>query len=281
VSDVVTLTLRAAPAEPLELDGLTADRTSGLSEREIAALPAWLGAREGKLGDFFDVRGARSDRVRVEGTLTNVHGLAARMAGGELVIDGDAGRRVGDGMTGGSVEARGSVGDEAGLAMAGGVLKILGSAGDRLGAATPGASKGMTGGEIIVRGSAGAEAAARARRGLVVIGGDTGGDAARAMIAGTLVVFGRTGPRPGQGSKRGSIVALGGIDVPVTYWLACTYEPPHVRLLLPYLRKRYGVDVDDRMVSGRYRRYCGDAGNPGRGEILEWTESAFSGNVAS
>lgn len=268
----MTLTLRAAPVEPLELVGLTADRIGGLGEREIAALPAWLGTREAKLGDFFDVRGERSDRVRVEGSLANVHGLAARMSGGELVIGGDAGRHVADGMTGGSVEVRGSVSDDAGLAMAGGVLKIFGSAGDRLGAAAPGASKGMTGGEIVVLGSVGADAAARARRGLVVIGRDVGADAARAMIAGTLVVFGRTGARPGRGSKRGTIVALGGIEVPVTYWFACTYEPPLVRLLLTYLRKRYGLTIDDRMIGGRYRRHCGDAGNPGRGEILEWVK---------
>jgi hypothetical protein len=37
-----------------------------------------------------------------------------------------------------------------------------------------------------------------------------------------------------------------------------------------HLRRGYGLDVDDRVVDGRYRRYCGDAGNPGKGEILEW-----------
>jgi formylmethanofuran dehydrogenase subunit C len=173
--------------------------------------------------------------MRVEGALAQVNGLGAGMAGGELVIDGDAGRRAG---------------------------------------------AGMTGGEIIVMGSAGAEVAARARRGLVVAAGEVGADAARAMIAGTLVVFGRTGARSGRGSRRGSIVALGGIDVPVAYWCACTYEPPHVRLMLTYLRRRYGLRVDERMVSGRYRRYCGDAGNPGRGEILEWTEAAFGNSLA-
>jgi formylmethanofuran dehydrogenase subunit C len=281
VSDIVTLTLRAVPGEPLDVDSLAADRISSLSEREIAALPAWLGAREARLGDFFEVRGERSNRVRVAGQLANVHGLGARMAGGELVIEGDAGRRVAEGMTGGAVEVHGSVGDDAGVAMSGGVLRISGGAGDRIGGATPGASKGMTGGEIIVAGSAGADAAARVRRGLIVVGGGTGADAGRAMIAGTLVVFGRTGPRPGRGSKRGSIVALGGIDVPVTYWFACTYEPPHVRLLLMYLRRRYGMAVDDRMIAGQYRRHCGDAGNPGRGEILEWIQPAFRSDVAN
>jgi formylmethanofuran dehydrogenase subunit C len=225
--NVVTLSLRAPLSEPLDVEGVTADRVAGLSEREIAGLPVRLGAR--------DVRGGRSVRMRVEGALAQVNGLGAGMAGGELVIDGDAGCRV---------------------------------------------AAGMTGGEIIVMGSAGAEVAARARRGLVVVAGDAGADAARAMIAGTLVVFGRTGARSGCGSRRGSIVALGGIDVPVAYWCACTYEPPHVRLMLTYLRRRYGLRVDERMVSGRYRRYCGDAGNPGRGEILEWTEAAFGNSLA-
>ena len=56
----------------------------------------------------------------------------------------------------------------------------------------------------------------------------------------------------------------------MTYWYACTFRPPHVRLTMTYLRRRYGVAIDERVVGGRYRRYCGDAGNPGKGEILEW-----------
>jgi len=91
------------------------------------------------------------------------------------------------------------------------------------------------------------------------------------MIAGTLVVLGRTGPEPGRSSKRGTIVAVGGVDVPVTYWLACTFQPPHVRLTMTYLQRRYALRIDDRVAEGTYRRYCGDAGDQGRGEILEWT----------
>jgi hypothetical protein len=36
------------------------------------------------------------------------------------------------------------------------------------------------------------------------------------------------------------------------------------------VRRRYGVDIVEEVIIGRYRRYCGDAGDPGRGEILEW-----------
>ncbi len=273
MSDLVTLTLRTPLDAALDVDGVSADRFSGLTEREVAALPVRFGPRTAQLGDFFAVRGERSARVRVEGavnSLANIHGLAAGAAGGEMVIDGNAGRRVASAMTGGSVEVRGNVADEAGLAMAGGTLRVTGNAGDRLGAAAPGASKGMTGGEIVISGSAGADVGARARRGLIVVGGSVGESAAHAMIAGTIVVFGRVGPGPGRASQRGSIIAVGGLEVPVAYWYACTFRPPHVRLTMTYLRRRYGVAIHERVVGGRYRRYCGDAGNPGNGEILEW-----------
>jgi formylmethanofuran dehydrogenase subunit C len=270
MSVVVALELRGPVEGVVEVSGVGADRFAALGEREIAALPAWAGTRQGALGDFFKVRGERSARVVILGSVANVNGLGAGMAGGELIIDGDAGDRVGAGMTGGLVDVRGHVRDDAGAAMGGGVLRVSGNAGDRLGAATPGASKGMTGGEIVVRGSAGSEAGARVRRGLIVVGGDAGAFAARAMIAGTLVVLGRTGAGPGRSSKRGTIIAVGGIDVPVTYWLACAFQPPHVRLTMTYLSRRYGLPVDHRVPGGVYRRYCGDAGNQGRGEILEW-----------
>jgi formylmethanofuran dehydrogenase subunit C len=273
VSDTVTLTLRAAADSSIEVEGLTPDRLASLSEKDIAALPAWQGSQQARVGDFFDVRGERSARVRVAGQLARVHGIGAGMTGGELVIDGNAGARTGAQMTGGRLDVLGNAGDDAGMAMAGGVLRIRGSAADRLGAAAPGASKGMTGGEIVVDGSAGADIAARSRRGLVIVGGDAGADAARATIAGTLVVIGKIGANPGRASKRGSIIALGGVEAPATYWYACTYQPPHVRLTLTYIVRQYGMAVDARFLDGRYRRFCGDAGTPGRGEILEWVTS--------
>lgn len=250
MSDLITLTLRAPLVDVLDLDGIHPERVAGLSEKEIAALPVWLGSREVQLGTFFTVRGHRATHIRIEGDLARVN-------------------RLGAGMSGGRMDVAGNVGDDAGMAMTGGALHISGNAGDRLCAATPGASKGMTGGEAIVLGSAGRDAGARARRGLIVIGGDTGAQTARDIIAGTVVVVGRTGDMAGLRSKRGSIVAVGGIDVPSTYQYACTYEPPYVRLLMTYLRRTYALAIRDEVVTGQYRRFCGDAGDPGKGEILE------------
>ena len=270
-SDVIRLTLRGSIDQPVEIDGLTPDRTATLSEAEIATLPVFIGSRRAAVGDFFVVDGERSDRLHIEGDLRNVDGLGTAMTSGELFVHGSAGARVGAGMMGGWIDIRGDAADDAGVGMSGGALRISGDAGDRLGAAPAGAAKGMTGGEIVVKGSAGSEVAARARRGLIAVGGDVGADAARAIIAGTVVVFGRTGTDPGRGSKRGSIVALGEIDIPATYDYACTYQPTYVRMLLTYLDRRYGVTAEERALDGPYARYCGDAGHPGKGEILAYT----------
>lgn len=270
MSDAVTLTLRATPDGPLDLSQIAPDRFAALTERDITALPVWMGARQATVGDFFTVEGGSAARVRVIGSTARLDGLGSMMSGGELLVEGDAGRDLAAGMTGGLVELRGSAGDGAGAGMAGGTLQIRGSAGDRLGAAAAGASKGMTGGEIVVGGSAGAEAAARARRGLVVVAGDVGAGGARAMIAGSLIVLGRAAAGAGEGSKRGSVVAVGGLEVPATYAYACTYRPPHLALTFTYLRRRYGLAVSEQAVTGLYRRYCGDAGDVGKGEILQW-----------
>jgi formylmethanofuran dehydrogenase subunit C len=271
MGDLITLTLRGPLNARVEIEGLTADRLAAASSREISELAVWTGSRRASLGDFFAVEGERALTVRLAGDLSRVDGIGAGMTAGALVVDGSVGRGVGAAMSGGSIVVNGDAGDDAGVAMAGGVLRVNGRAGDRLGAAQPGAARGMTGGEIIVTGSAGERAASRARRGLVVIGGDAGAHAAHAIIAGTLVVCGSIGDAAGRGSKRGTIVALGEIAVPPTYAYACTFEPPYVRVLMTHLRRRHELQLADGAVTGRYRRFCGDAGEPGKGEILVWT----------
>jgi len=252
VSEAVVLTLRAPLDAALDMTGITPDRCAPLSRAEIAALPVWVGRERAVLGDVFDVRGERAARVEIEGDLSKACGVGARMTSGLLHV-------------------RGNVGDDAGQAMSGGVLRVDGHAGDRLGGPSPGASKGMTGGEVVVFGSTGASPAALVRRGLVAVAGGAGAYAGRGMIAGTLLALGPLGELPGAGNKRGSIIAAGGVPVPASYRWACSYEPPHVRLLLTSLRRRFGFPCDPALLNGRFDRYCGDAGEPGKGEILVWT----------
>jgi len=245
------LSLTQALDHPLVADCIVPDRFAALTTKEIATLRVTHGGRTARLGDFFKVSGERSASVRLEGNLEKVEGIGAGMAGGDLVIEGSAGRDLG-------------------LAMAGGRIDVRGGAGENAGGARPGAAKGMTGGEIMVRGTVGDDAGARMRRGLLVVMGDAGRGTGRAMIAGTVVLFGKTGPGAGRFLKRGSIVALGTIERPATFRYACTYRPPHINLLLRYLRTRAGVPVSDGQVGGRYERYSGDFAELGKGEILQW-----------
>lgn len=252
MSNTITLSLTTQPQHALVADSVAADRFTTLSEKAIAELPMLCGGRSGQLGDFFQVRGERSSTVRVEGDLGRVEAIGTAMAGGELVIEG-------------------SVGRDLGLAMSGGRIDVHGNAGDNAGGAQPGAARGMTGGEIIVRGSVADEAGARMRRGLFVVTGDAGRGTGKGMIAGTVVVCGTAAPGTGRFLKRGSIVALGHIEHLATFSYACAYRPPHVALLLRYLRSCAGVPLPDRYLTGRYERYSGDLAELGRGEILQWS----------
>jgi formylmethanofuran dehydrogenase subunit C len=269
MSGWVTLTPRDTLPVGLELDGFDPAACAERSHLDIASTPLWCGVRTRALGDLFRIDGEYSDQVRIAGPLGGVDGVGASMSGGALVVEGHVGNRAGAGMTGGRLIIEGDVGDDAAIGMRGGFVQVTGTAGDRLAAGFPGASKGMSGGEVLVGGAAGSDVAARLRRGLVVVGDRVGPVAARDMIAGTLVVCGATGVGAGARNKRGSIIALGGGVVPPTYRYACTYEPPFVRLLLIYLQRQRGLVIPRAWIDGRYRRYCGDAGRPGRGEFLE------------
>ena len=74
-------------------------------------------------------------------------------------------------------------------------------------------------------------------------------------------------------NKRGSVIAIGGIEVPSYYRYACTFRPPHLRVTLTYLARRYCLSFEAAMVNGRYRRFCGDLLAPGKGEILVWVSA--------
>jgi formylmethanofuran dehydrogenase subunit C len=204
------------------------------------------------LGEVCDVKGEPAGRIRFEGDLSPVDRLAAGLTEGEVVVDGNLGGGAGAGMAGGSVE-------------------ITGDAGLGTGGATLEARRGMTGGEIVVHGSVGGEAGSRMRRGMVVVGRDAGADAGFGIIAGSVIILGGATGEVGLWSKRGSIVALGAVSVPITYRYACTYRPPHLRVTLRRLRARYSLPVEERHLTGLYRRYSGDLADLGRGEILSWS----------
>ena len=253
MSDGIAARLRTPLKQPADLSEVLAGAWGALEAGELAARRVSIdGGDVVALGDLFEVTGQAGGRIRFTGDLSKGNRLGAGLSEGVVVIEGDVGDDVGLGMSAGSIEVRGR-------------------AGNRVGGAAPEARRGMTGGELIIRGAVGSEAGLRMRRGLLVIEGNAASHTGAGTIAGTIVVFGDAGASPGLWSKRGSIVALGTVAGPSTYRYACTYRPAVLALLLGRLRARHGLPVQDRHLSGSYRRYSGDLADLGKGEILEWT----------
>jgi len=245
--------LTAPLTAPADFSAVLAGGWTGLGTAELAARPVELAGQGGvPLGELCSVSGEPDGSIRFEGDFRRATRLGAGLAEGTVVIDG-------------------SVGDEVGLGMAAGAIEVRGDAGARAGAAAVEARRGMTGGELVVHGSVGEGAGALMRRGLLAAGGAVGHHAGAGMLAGTIVSLGALGPAAGLWAKRGSLVALEAVTIPSTYRYACTYQPIHLRLILIRLRQRYGLPIEDRHVSGRYRRYSGDLADLGKGEILVWT----------
>jgi formylmethanofuran dehydrogenase subunit C len=131
----------------------------------------------------------------------------------------------------------------------------------------------MRGGELVILGSAGNETGSGMRRGLIAVGGDSGDFTGVNLLAGTIVVLGRLGWRTGAGMRRGTVVSMHPADMLPTFSYSCTYRPVILRLYLPYLR-RLGLPVSDDQIGGSYQRWCGDAIELNRGEVLLFDSGA-------
>jgi formylmethanofuran dehydrogenase subunit C len=261
------LTLHTAPVVPLEADILTPGRLAGLSALETAKLTVVHGNQSAELGEFFRVSGALDGEIHLTGDLARVKLIGAGMSEGRIVVHGSAGMHLGAGMSGGEILVEGNAGDWVGPEMTGGRIVVRGNAGHMVGAAYRGSRVGLQGGEIVIFGNAGNEIGSGMRRGLIAIVGDSGDFTGVNLLAGTIVVLGQLGWRTGAGMRRGTIVSMHEVELLPTFSFACTYRPIFLRLYLPYL-KRLGLPVTDAQARGSYQRWCGDAIELNRGEIL-------------
>lgn len=263
----VTLILREKSNIPIEADAIRPDIFADKSYQEIEALPLYHGNKERKLGEIFEVRGERSDRIRVIGDLSHIKKIGYGMKGGRIVIEGNVGMHLGATMKGGEIVVEGNASDWLGAEMRGGLIRVKGDAGNLIGAAYRGSKRGMNRGAIIVEGSAGDGVGELMRRGLIVILGDACDFVGVHMIAGSIIVFGKMGKRPGAGMKRGTIVTFQEPRLLPTFRYDCTYSPAFLRVYLRALR-RYGLEIREDYITGSYRRYNGDISELGKGEIL-------------
>jgi formylmethanofuran dehydrogenase subunit C len=269
---MIALLLKEQPAVPLEAETISPDVTADLAHDAVCALPVFLGKRQCRLDDFFNVEGAASDQIEVHGDASKVKWMGRGMTRGRLRIVGNAGMHLGAYMKGGTIEVSGNASDWVGAEMVEGLIRIGGNAGGQVGAAYRGSLAGMKGGTILVGGSAGLEVGMRMRRGIIAIAGAARDFAGLQMKGGTIFLLGGAELRSGAWMTRGTIVSLVPIPLLPTFAFACAYNPPFLRLYAKHMQT-LGYKVPYEAEHGTYRRYTGDTAVPGKGEILVWQPS--------
>ena len=200
---MITLTLKEPPSVPLEAEVLSPDVTAELSNDAIRALPVYLGKRQRRVDDFFDVDGASSDQITIQGDASRVKWIGRAMTRGRITVAGNAGMHLGAYMSGGTIEVSGNGSDWVGAEMSGGLIRIGGNAGGQIGAAYRGSNSGMRDGTILVGGGAGLEVGMRMKRGIIAIRGPVRDFAGLQMKGGTIVLGSGAELRTGAWMMRG------------------------------------------------------------------------------
>ncbi|HEY7426187.1 MAG TPA: formylmethanofuran dehydrogenase subunit C [Gemmataceae bacterium] len=272
---MTTLTLKEQFTVPLEAEVLSPDVIAPLTLGDVRALPVFLGKRQHRLDDFFEVEGEGGDELEIRGNAGRVKWIGRGMTRGRITVVGDAGMHLGAYMKGGTIEVSGNASDWVGAEMTGGFIRIRGDAGGQVGAAYRGSLAGMKNGTILIEGSAGMEIGMRMRRGIIAVRGPVRDFAGLQMKGGTLFLLGGAEIRTGAWMIRGTIVCLTPLRLLPTFSYACTYNPTFLRLYAKHLHA-LGVSIPCEVKDGGYRRYTGDASVPGKGEILVWQPHASS-----
>lgn len=270
---MTTLTIKQRPVVPLEAEVLAPDVIAPLSHDEVRALPLYLGKRQCRLDDFFDVEGAGSEELVIKGDASRVRWIGRGMTRGRISVEGHAGMHLGAFMKGGTIEVSGNASDWVGGEMKNGLIRVRGNAGGQVGSAYRGSMKGMKGGTIIIEGSAGIEIGMRMRRGLIVVKGPVRDFCGLQMKGGTIVLMSGAEIRTGAWMVRGTIVSLVPLRLMPTFSFACAYNPTFLNVYAKHL-KGLGVVLPVDAAQGAYQRYVGDAAVPGKGEIFVWRPAA-------
>jgi formylmethanofuran dehydrogenase subunit C len=229
----------------------------------------FLGKRQCRVDDFFEVEGSGSDELEIRGDAAKVKWIGRGMTRGKITIQGNAGMHLGAYMKGGTIEVTGNASDWVGAEMSGGLIRIRGNAGGQVGAAYRGSASGMQDGTILISGSAGIEVGMRMKRGTVAVGGPVRDFAGLQMKGGSIFLLGGAEIRTGAWMVRGTIVSLTPIHMLPTFGYACAYNPVFLRLYAKHLHA-LGFSVPWEDEEGTFKRYVGDSSVPGKGEILVW-----------
>ncbi|MCP4287630.1 MAG: formylmethanofuran dehydrogenase subunit C [Gammaproteobacteria bacterium] len=253
-----------------DMSAFTPQRLAGKGLNEIAHIPLWQGNRQIATGEMFSLSGDNPADIVIQSDGDCLDHVGSGMSGGRIRIEGCTGAYLGRSMRGGSLHVDGDTGIAAGCDMSGGNLFIDGNAGNFLGGAIIGERQGMRGGKIMVKGNAGDRVGDQMRRGTILISGSTGDYCASRMIAGTIVVLGQTGAQTGLTMRRGTLLLTREpASLPATFNYNGRHDLDFLHLLIRSLQDEKGFSgLPER--GSRVRRWLGDLGCDGKGEILVW-----------
>ncbi len=133
----------------------------------------------------------------------HLHGLAAGLKHGEVIIKGDAGDYLAVVNDGATVHVSQDAGNYAADNMTGGTVIIEGSAGF-------GAAQYCYGGTVVIRGDAGDFTATMNKGALIIVNGSVGDEVGTYMLKGELIVVGDAGENFANYLIRGSVYIGGG-----------------------------------------------------------------------
>ena len=129
---------------------------------------------------------------------TQLHGLAAGLKQGEIVVKGDAGDYLGVLNAGATIIGTANVGNYIADNMTAGTVVVTGNAGF-------GAAQYCYGGTVIVRGDAGDFSATMNKGATIIVCGDVGDDVGTYMLKGDLIVVGNAGENFANCLIRGNV----------------------------------------------------------------------------
>ena len=262
----LTFTLKKDLAQKLDVSPLTPDLLAEKSPADIAATLLWYGKQQIRADQAFAITGQDAHDIVLEHSSAKMDYIGSGLKSGSISVNGDAGAFLAFQMRQGHILVNGNAADFAASGMAGGLLQINGNVGDYLGAAIIGERKGMKGGTVIVKGNAGERTGDQMRRGIILVEGNVGSYCASRMLAGTIGVLGEVGEYVGYGMRRGTLLLTKTPKLHATIQDCGTHTLPFLSLMFKSFSGLPSKFAE--LNQNRVRRFAGDIGNDGKGEIL-------------
>jgi formylmethanofuran dehydrogenase subunit C len=264
----LTFKLKEKLSISIDLSEITPDKFVGKDHHQINQTLLAAGKEHIKVMDLFEVEGEDTENILINGHCELARYIGLGMSHGTLTIEGNVGHYVGMKMQGGTLIIKGNAGNFAASSLQDGTVYIQGNVGQFLGAPIPGDSYGMSGGLVIVNGDAGDRTGDKMRRGIMLIKGNVGDYCGSQMIAGTIAVGRNAGSNIGFSMQRGTLLLKQMPQLLATFNDCGTHHLPFLGLLQNYLASTE-FDLSEFINQGvRVRRFIGDRGNGGLGEVL-------------